>query len=52
VRAAAVSRDPARFAAAARGTDEIGFRYLLIRYFGDTCLSSREHAQRISRGGL
>lgn len=52
VRAAAVSRDPARFAAAARGTDEIGYRYLLIRYFGDTCLSSREHAQRISRGGL
>jgi 4-amino-4-deoxy-L-arabinose transferase-like glycosyltransferase len=52
LREAAESRDPARFAEVVRPVEELGFRYLLVRYFGDTCASSREHAQRIARGGL
>jgi len=51
LRKAAESRDAARFAAVARAYPELGYRYFLIRNFGDTCISSREHAQRIARGG-
>ena len=47
---AARSRDPARFAAVAKGYPELGFRYYLIRYFGETCDSSRERAHRIVEG--
>jgi hypothetical protein len=52
LREAAESRDPARFAEVVRPVPELGYRYLLIRYFGDTCDSSREHAERIAGGGL
>jgi hypothetical protein len=47
---AAQSRDPVKFAAEARRYPELGYRYYLIRYFGMTCLSSRERAEQITRG--
>jgi 4-amino-4-deoxy-L-arabinose transferase-like glycosyltransferase len=47
---AAKSRDPAKFAAVAKGYPDLGFRYYLIRYFGESCASSRERARQILNG--
>jgi hypothetical protein len=51
LRAAARSRDAARFAVEARKYDADQFRYYLLVNFKDTCESSRDHADRILNGG-
>jgi hypothetical protein len=50
LRAAADSRDLPTFARVAQPYSPLGFRYYLIRDFGDTCLSSRAHGERIANG--
>ena len=52
LRAAARARDPVRFGEEVRKVryDEVEFRYYLMLYFGDTCVSSRGNAERILNG--
>ena len=50
LREAAERRDLAGFARVARPYPELGFRYYLIRDFGDTCVSSRARAEQITNG--
>jgi hypothetical protein len=51
LREAADSKDPARFAAEARRYSPLGFRYYLMIDFGDGCVSSAAHADKIMQGG-
>jgi 4-amino-4-deoxy-L-arabinose transferase-like glycosyltransferase len=52
LRAAADSRNLAQFARVAQPYSPLGFRYYLIRDFGDTCLSSRARGDQIVTGQL
>jgi 4-amino-4-deoxy-L-arabinose transferase-like glycosyltransferase len=52
LRRAAEQRDLAAFARVAQPYSPLGFRYYLIRYFGDSCLSSVARADQIVNGQL
>jgi hypothetical protein len=52
LREAADRRDLTGFARAAQPYSPLGFRYYLIRDFGDSCLSSSARAEQIVNGQL
>jgi hypothetical protein len=52
LRRAAEQRDLAAFARVAQPYSPLGFRYYLIRNFGDSCLSSIARADQITSGQL